>query len=93
MRQEIQRILEQIPRGKTFDSHFVISRLIKEFSDSYLDFAASISTDSNRTLIVHGKIGLEISTFEGNLITKNPSGSWSENIHGTPSECASWHKQ
>lgn len=92
MREAIRSILEQISRGMTFDSHFVISRLIKDFSDRYLQFASAINAPSNRTLVVHGRIGREIARFEGSLISRNESISWSENIHGNASKCACWRK-
>ena len=92
MRQAIENILETIPQGHVFDSHLIIGRLLKEYSDVYLAFAGTIQTDSDRTLAVHGQIGNKIKTFEGTSLRRLNQLSWSENIHGRASSCACWEK-
>ena len=92
MQQAINEILNDIPGGRVFDSHYVISQLLKKHSDAYLIFASGITASSGKTLAVHGQIGKEIAKFEPRLITKLQNLSWSENIHGSPSECAGWSK-
>jgi hypothetical protein len=93
MRQAIQSILNHIPSDTHFDSHFIISRLIKEQSDTYLVFASKGKSTGTlgKTLSVHGRIGKEIAKFEGKLI-QNKQKAWSENIHEIPSKCTSWCK-
>ncbi len=92
MEQAIRDILDQIPSGHVFDSHFVIAQLIKHHSDEYLEFASSIATTTDRTLTVHGRIGLEIAKFQNDTIVRLDHMSWSENIHGNPSDCTGWRK-
>ena len=92
MQQAIESILNVIPSGYIFDSHFVITRLIKFHSDVYLNFASSISASSDKTLAVHGKLGQEIGKYEGTLIQRLSDKAWSENIHGNASECTCWQK-
>jgi len=92
MEEAVARIIDSIPRGCSFDSHFVIARLVKEHSDQYLIFASGIATDSNKTLSVHGKIGQQIARLDGRVIDRMGD-SWSENIHGSASKCASWRKR
>jgi len=92
MQNAISEILNGIPRGKIFDSHYVISQLIKRHSDAYLTFASGINAGLDRTLAVHGQIGKEIAKFESGLISRIDNMSWSENIHGNSSECTAWEK-
>ena len=92
MHKAISGILNGIPKGTIFDSHYVISQLIKYHSDAYLRFACSINASSNRTLAVHGQIGKEIAKFESSSISRIANMSWSENIHGNVNECTCWRK-
>jgi len=92
MESAISTILNGIPRGKIFDSHYIISQLIKLDSDIYLNFASGITATSDKTLAVHGQIGKEIAKFEPSLIRRLETMSWSENIHGNSSECTAWEK-
>ncbi len=92
MQAAISEILGNIPKGRIFDSHYVISQLIKSHSDQYLNFASGITTNSDKTLAVHGQIGREITNFEPNEICRLENMSWSENIHGNSSECTAWKK-
>ncbi len=92
MQKAIQQIIKDVPSGCVFDSHFVITRLIKKKSDEYLTFASSIDAATDKTLAVHGKIGQEIAKFESGSIRRMVQVSWSENVHGIPSPCTSWEK-
>lgn len=92
MQNAIRLIVDEIPSGKIFDSHFIISRLIKFHSDIYLSFASTINSESYKTIAVHGKIGQEIAKFKNSLLRKLPEQSWSENIHGNANECTCWQK-
>jgi len=92
MHNVILEVLNGIPKGKIFDSHYVISQLIKYHSDVYLTFASGINAGSGRTLAVHGQIGKEIAKFESDSISRIANMSWSENIHGNSSECTAWEK-
>lgn len=92
MKTAIQAIISEIPKGCIFDSHYVISRLIKLHSDQYLTFAGTITTQSDKTLAVHGKIGQEINKLDGSVIRKLDNESWSENIHGNANGCTCWKK-
>ena len=82
----IASILRDIPAGKIFDSHFVISQLIRHNSDAYFDYIRHTPGD---TASVHGLLSQEIATFEPNFVFRHGP-AWSENIHGTASECMSW---
>jgi hypothetical protein len=93
MNNAIREIIETIPKDHIFDSHYIISQLIKKYTDIYHTFSSSIDADSDKTLIVHGNIGQIISTFENDLVKKQNNLSWSENIHGNSSECAAWLKR
>lgn len=86
----ISEILNVIPKGRIFDSHYVISQLIKYHSDVYLTFASDINASSASTFAVHGQIGKEIAKFEPDPISRIANMSWSENIHGNSSECMAW---
>lgn len=92
MQNAISQILNEIPGGAIFDSHYVVSQLIKFHSDVYLTFASEISASSDKTLAVHGQIGKEIAKFESQSILRLDNMSWSENIHGNSSKCTAWKK-
>ncbi len=85
----IRQIIETIPQGAFFDSHFVIDRMIKDCSDDYLNFCGQFK-GSNITLTAHQQIGHQIAKFEGQLVRRQQSQSWSTNIHGNGSPCALW---
>ena len=94
MEDAIRNILGDIPGGMIFDSHYIISQLIKHHSDVYLTFASRIGGDSKKTEVVHSQIGQKIAQFESgiNIIEKIEEKSWSENIHGKSSQCTAWKK-
>jgi len=93
MRETIAKILDEIPQGNIFDSHYVIFQLIKFHSDVYLTFAGGINADVDRTIIAHGNIGREIATFvQEGIISQLDAHSWSENIHGRSNFCTAWKK-
>jgi len=91
MKNAIQKIVEKIPSGKIFDSHYVINRLIRNYSDEYLVFASRITGSARKTAKVHGLIAQEIKKLTS---VKQETGEfWSENIRGNASECAGWKKK
>ena len=92
MEDTIREILEVIPPGRVFDSHYIITQLIKHHSDVYLTFASGIDAGSKKTEMVHGHIGKKIAEFESGIIERVEEKSWSENIHGKPGECTAWRK-
>ena len=88
----IQSIISTIPKGKIFDSHFIIDQLIRQHSDEYLRFASDFANSTELTLSVHGKIGQLINGFDGSVLRRLDKESWSENIHGNASACTCWEK-
>jgi len=65
MQKAIQAIIDEVPKGCIFDSHFVINELIKRFSDEYFEFVGKFATNSpNVTLTAHGQIGQEINKHD-----------------------------
>jgi hypothetical protein len=89
----IQEIIKKIPKGRIFDSHYVINQLISEYSDEYLNFASSIAVDSRKkTIVVHGQIGMEIKKLS-DLVEQMQGEFWSDNIRGNASECTGWRKK
>jgi hypothetical protein len=81
----ITKIIEKIPKGVMFDSHYVINQLIFHYHDEYLTFA------NNNTLSTHGLLAQEISKLK-KLVKKQPSQSFSENINRKGSTCALWKR-
>ncbi len=94
-REAVRNIINSIPSGMIFDSHFVINQLIRNYSDEYLTFASGYANSPNMdrlTYRVHQQIGHVINSFKGDLIQRQPNDSWSENIHGNVNEVALWQK-
>ena len=86
----IENILRKIGSGYMFDTHFVIEQIIKHHSDEYINFVAQYANTDMSTFTAHGNIGKEINKFNSNLVELQKQESWSENIHGNPSNCALW---
>lgn len=88
----IRKIVNEVPKGRIFDSHFVVNELVTRFSDQYLAFAGRFSGgDEKRTLAAHGQIGKRINKLDGTVIQRIGRG-WSENLHKKPSPCTCWKK-
>ncbi|MCK5719446.1 MAG: hypothetical protein KAH84_05775 [Thiomargarita sp.] len=93
MEETLSEIIGTIPKNTIFDSHYIISQLIKFHTDAYLNFAGEIITNLDKTEAVHGKIEQEIAEFEElNTIVRLEYKSWSEDIHGNSIMCKSWQK-
>ena len=92
MQNAILEILEKIPKGMAFDSHYIINQLINFYSDKYLNFASRWAESNEKTLSVHVQIGKAIASFEPDTISRLDYMSWSENSHGNSSECTAWVK-
>ena len=93
---DVRDILEEVPAGLAFDSHFVIEQLRR--NDKYIDATASFAGGRETTLPAHGNIGRVVAAFadRGELIERirdregNPVEAQSLNIHGNPSKCGLW---
>jgi len=89
----IETILQDIESGIFFDSHYVIDRMIRDFSDDYLGIAQRIDPETIKlTLRVHQQIGNMILKFNGALVERQDAQSLSMNIHGNESSCALWKR-
>jgi hypothetical protein len=84
MKKLIENLLNEIPKNVVFDSHFIIRQLRFRYSYDYVNFF------KKKVLSTHGRIGKEIAKFEGILVEKQKSKSYSENIHRRNSRCALW---
>jgi len=93
MKNAIQKIIEKIPQGKIFDSHYVINQLISDYSDEYLIFASSVADSTRKTANVHGLIAQEIKKLDSVEQVGETGEFWSENIRGNASECTGWKKK
>ncbi|HET9178773.1 MAG TPA: hypothetical protein VFQ24_10505 [Terriglobia bacterium] len=92
METAIRQIVDEVPQGCIFDSHFVINQLIKRCSDQYLAFASKFAGGKRATLAAHGQIGMEINKLDGTVIEKIGD-AWSETIHTAPGRCTCWRKR
>jgi hypothetical protein len=94
MKNAIQEIIKKVPKGKIFDSHYVINQLISDYSDEYLIFASSVADSQKKTNSVHGSIGKEIGKFSDLVEQVGEAGEfWSDNIRGHASVCTGWRKK
>ena len=66
MKNTIQKIIKKVPKGKIFDSHYVINQLISDYSDEYLAFASELINSQKATkpqgitAYVHSRIYCEL---------------------------------
>ncbi len=88
--QALQEIINEIPEGIFFDSHYIINQLIINYSDEYINHVSKFANKSNPTISAHGNIALEIKKIP--YVRKHKSNSLSYNIHNKPTECALWEK-
>jgi hypothetical protein len=94
MKNAIREIIKNVPKGKIFDSHYVINRLISDYSDEYLAFASKIETQKNKTALVHGQIAQEIKKLSNLVGPVGKTGEFlSNNIRGNASECTGWRRK
>lgn len=88
MQDAIRKVIDGIERDCIFDSHYIISQLLKNYSDVFYAFIRSIEAKTNA---VHGLLAKEISELEkDDIIERMENMSWSENIHGKSNPCAAW---
>ena len=86
MRRAINEIIRGIRRGYFFDSHFMISQIIRRYSDLYIHFAGPRESTAH----MHGRIAQLIQQSPSvRLVSRN---FWSNNIHGKQSPCALWER-
>jgi hypothetical protein len=91
LQRAILRIIRAIKKGCVFDSHYVISRLIKRHSDDYLIFASGVTARSGyRTMKIHELIAKMIDRLPTTIVQRQDFDSFSENIHGEVHKCACW---
>ena len=88
----IEEILLAIDTDSFFDSHYISECMRRKFSDEYLAIAKQIDSTDNLTLRAHQQIGHQIAKFEGKLVERQPSQSWSLNVHGNANSCALWKR-
>ena len=93
IKEAVGTILEGIPEGHVFDSHYVTNALIakEEFTDAYLEFACNYTNGQRPTLRTHQQIGRVIGSNE--IVERLNYESWSMNIHGRGSKCALWRRK
>ena len=82
----IEKIVGEIPNGHVFDSHYVIGEIIKRYSDAY-----RFASDDETTTQMHGRIAQIIGRCQ--CVDKLTDESWSNTIHGKPSQCALWKRK
>jgi hypothetical protein len=89
----VEGIIRRVERGKVFDAHYVIEKIIREHTDEYLVFAAdNLPSSNNKVEYVHSQIARIIASFNNNLVRRMPYDSISYNIHGRESECSLWER-
>jgi hypothetical protein len=90
MQNAVQQIVRKIKRGRFFDSHFVISQIIKKknYHQLYVHFARSPTMTTGQ---MNGQIAKIIQGLHL-LVRDCKKKSWSDNIYGRPCSCALWQR-
>jgi hypothetical protein len=88
----IREIVQGVKVGCFFDTHYVINRAIKDYSDDYLRFVSQFANSEQPTFTAHQQIGQQVAKYEKKLVERQASQSHSLNIHGNGSECALWKR-
>jgi len=94
MEEIIREVIRGVPRGKVFDSHYVIQELLRreDGTDAYIVFGADYATSARPTLTAHQQIGHLIAGLRDLARRVPDTQSWSMTIHGMPGECALWQR-
>lgn len=95
MKEQIQSIIDTIPKGTIFDAHTIIEKLIQKYSDAYLEGFKSTKFKADESFTAteryHAHISMIISSCK--KIKKLEKDSWSQNIHNNYDKCSCWEKQ
>lgn len=92
MQPTVERIVQGVPSGMVFDSHYVIDTLIKERSDVYLSFAAQQYPNGQAsTPNFHAQIAVVIRGLT-HLVSQPQLRSWSYSIHDKAVDCELWQR-
>ncbi len=96
MENAIREIIDGIVRDCIFDSHYVISQLLKNHSDVFYEFIRRMGNAD--TPATHGHLAKIIGIcgamkLGDRYLELNEIKSWSENIHGKSSPCTAWIKR
>lgn len=83
MQETLRALIQSLPKGCVFDSHFVIDTLILRHSDAYLTHAAEALGNQN-TAQFHGKLA-QLVGQQSDLVQLQEATSYSYTIHGEPS--------
>jgi len=81
----IHAIVNKVPSGCVFDSHFIIATLKREPSDEFHRFCA----DFLQTKGAHAKLAKIIAKCDVERMT---GFAWSDTIRGKPGKCAYWKR-
>ena len=82
---EIETIVNNVPSGYIFDSHFVIATLKKNPSDECHRFCAGFLQTKGANAQLSRQIGrCDVERMKGF--------AWSDNIRGNPGACAYWRR-
>lgn len=89
LEQNITDFISKVPKGCIFDAHSVISYLLKNHTDDYLEF----HNDAEPTNSFHSRVSRAINPFvDKNIIKRIDAKSYSQNIRGNFSENSCWRK-
>jgi hypothetical protein len=92
MKNTLEKIIKEIPKGRLFDTHSIIECLLRRYSDQYLDFY-----QGGGTTVHHQKIAFILVEFvnEGVIERVGESNTkiWSQNIHKNFTPCTCWKKR
>jgi hypothetical protein len=89
MERALNAIVEGIPSGHYFDSHYVIDQLRKLYSDRYMAYMRSLPNADE--FQAHGLLAQRITLMSG-IAQKVDGLSFSMNINGEGSPCALWRR-
>ena len=89
----IRDIVQSVPQGCVFDSHFVIAMLHKDHPAVYSQYVDRF--DEANLCSAHGLIAQQIynANCERSVIAGVERQSFSMNVHNAPSLCACWFRQ
>ena len=83
---EIRSIVESVPPGCIFDSHFVIAQLREQPSDECHRFCARFLTTKG----AHARLSMQIRNC--GVMVVRIGDAWSNTVRHMPGKCACWKR-
>lgn len=89
MEEIIRKIIEEVPSGCIFDSHYVIKTIISEDFDDYLLFSQNYASKEHPSGVINGQLA-QLIVKQDDLCEQLDKQSFSLHLRDEPGKCAAF---